>query len=145
MVSSIMKFLPPQFGWIKEKIPKYPRVWIALRVLLSTGLAVGLLFATSRLFVNHPNWQPYLRDLPDVTAYVLAAIGAALPFLPELLKMLDDYRSSRWFFAAICMALAIFAIASNHAQRVWDDKDKEAARSQLREMYATIPAKSAAG
>jgi len=29
------------------------------------------------------------------------------------------------------MALAIFAIASNHAQRVWDDKDKEATRHQV--------------
>jgi hypothetical protein len=116
---------------LKKQINIHPKMWLAIRVVLSMAIAVGLLFGTSRLFVRHPNWQPYLRDLPDIAAYALAALGAALPFLPELLKMLEDKKSSRWFFAAICMALAIFAIASNHAQRVWDEKDKEAAGQQL--------------
>lgn len=115
----------------RRKIVAHPQAWLVFRVVLSGCLAVGLLFRTSRLFVNHPNWQPYLRELPDIAAYALGAIGTALPFLPELLKMAENRKNLRWFFTAICLALALFAIASNHAQRVWDDQDKGAAREQL--------------
>src|SRR5437588_9216073 len=75
---------------ISAFVGRHPRAWLVFRVIFSIAIAMGLLFGTSRLIVKHPNWQPYVRDLPDVAAYALAALGAATPFLPELLKMLED-------------------------------------------------------
>jgi hypothetical protein len=112
-------------------VTSHNRIWLFVRIAISGALAVGLLSGISKLILRHPNWQPYLRDFPDISAYALAVIGAGLPFLPELLKMLESRREARWFVASICLALGIFAITSNHAQRVWDDQDKKATRQQL--------------
>lgn len=123
-------------NWLRTITERHPRTWLAIRVVVSASIAVAVLFEVSRVIVKHPNWEPFIRDLPDFSAYALAAIGASLPFLPELLKMLEDKKNARWIFASICFALAVFAIASGHAQRVWDDKDKDASRKQLTQILA---------
>jgi len=93
-----MDFLRRGLDGMKHAIVRYPRALLVFKIALSLALVVALLFGTPRFFVNHPNWQPYLRELPDFSAYPLAAIGATLPFLSELVNMLERKKGSRWIF-----------------------------------------------
>src|ERR1700680_3901062 len=95
-------------------------MWLVFRVVIEYSTCDRSVIWNLETYHETPQLQPYTGDFTDVAAYALAALGAASPFLPELLDVLRDKRSSRRIFAAICMALAIFATSSSRAQRVWD-------------------------
>jgi hypothetical protein len=68
------------------------------------------------------NIEKLFNDLPDFAGVLLAAMGGAIMFAPEWIKVLDDKRKLRYSIAILLVILGVLGLVSGHLQRAASEK-----------------------
>lgn len=75
--------------------------------------------------------RSFFKDLPNVSGILLAAVGFALMFMPEAMKLLEGRKTIRWILAGACVVLGIVGFISAHIQRKDNDREQQELKRQI--------------